>query len=300
MMAGYILVRMKLAKYWTRQPGEAVDGKGQHIRVTARGWSNESMESAAAVARDVARRIAERIVSDRPKAPPYPYGDRPLPEPVLQEFRNGAETPKAVVTRNIYGARVLNTRDLMFVDIDRQETAPKPAESHGLLRSLFGKSKTEASSTPPPTDPAVTAIHNVAERHHLAGRIYKTAAGYRVLVLNRRLDPNSAETEALLREFGSDALYIRLCKLQESFRARLTPKPWRCGLAQPPVTFPFAGPKEEAIFREWDAKYAAKSASYATCKFLGTFGAGGVESGFEELVQHHDRETKATSALPLA
>jgi len=290
---------MKLAKYWTRGTGEAVDRKGQHIRVTARGWSNESMSAAASVARDVARRVAERIAAERPKAPAYPYGDRPLPEPLLREFRNGAEAPKAVITRNVYGALVLNTRDLMFVDIDHGEGAPKSAESHGLLRSLFGKSKTEAQSAPV-ADPAVTAIQNVAQRHNLAGRIYKTAAGYRVLVLNRRFAPASPETEAMLREFGSDALYIRLCKLQESFRARLTPKPWRCGLAQPPVTFPFEGGKEETMFREWEAKYAAKSSGCATCRFVVAFGSGGVEPGFEELAQVHDQETKATSGLPLA
>jgi len=290
---------MKLAKYWTRGAGEAVDRKGQRIQVIARGWSSESMEAAAGVARDVARRVAERIASERPKSPAYPYGDRPLPEPLLREFRNGTEAPKAVITRNAYGALVLNTRDMMFADIDHGKADAKPSESGGFLRSLFGKSKSESSSAAV-ADPAVTEIQNVAQRHNLAGRIYKTAGGYRVLVLNRRFVPTSAETEAMLREFGSDALYIRLCKLQESFRARLTPKPWRFGLVQPPFPFPFSSAKEEAMVREWEAKYAAKSAAFATCKFLGAFGSGGVETGFDELVQVHDHETKATSGLPLA
>ena len=50
---------MKLAKYWTRSEGEATDHKGRIIRAVARGWSNESMEVARAVARDIAQRLAQ-------------------------------------------------------------------------------------------------------------------------------------------------------------------------------------------------------------------------------------------------
>jgi hypothetical protein len=41
------------------------------------------------MARELARRVAERIAPDGTKAKQYGYGDRPLPEPVLREFRNG-------------------------------------------------------------------------------------------------------------------------------------------------------------------------------------------------------------------
>ena len=52
-------------------------------------------------------------------------------------------------------------------------------------------------------------------------RIYRTRAGFRLLVTSGTFDPSAAETLALLKEFGSDPLYIRLCKAQECFRARL-------------------------------------------------------------------------------
>lgn len=293
---------MKLARFWTRQEGEAVSSDGATVKAAARGWSNESLEAAAAKARDIANRVAARIASEEPSAKLYGYGDRPLPEPVLREFPDGSGAPVAVITRNAYGSDVLNARDLMFVDIDREDTAAGSG-GHGLLSgvmSLFGKSKPELAPAPPPVDPVVADIQRVAERNALTVRVYKTAAGYRALVVSRRFDATSAATESLLREFGCDPLYIKLCKAQESFRARLTPKPWRCGLAAPPVSFPFAGPHEESMFREWDAKYKAAAAQFATCRFAGMFGSAGAESSFRELIDYHDRETKATSGLTLA
>ena len=296
---------MKLARYWTRQPGEAEDENGNPVRVVSRGWSNDSLEAANALARDIARRVAARVAADDWSKKQYEYGERPLPEPVLREFHASDDALSAVVTRNAYGALVLNTRDLMFVDIDREEEATGgEAAAKKLMsgfKSLFGGSKPEtATPVPAPMDPALAEIQRVAQGHSLPVRVYKTAAGYRVLVLSPSFEPASGRSDLLLKEFGSDKLYIRLCRMQESFRARLTPKPWRCGMQQPPVTFPFADSKDEARFREWEAKYQAASARYATCQFVASFGGGKMEPGFQELVEHHDQETKAKSGLGLA
>jgi hypothetical protein len=312
-------VAMKLARFWTRQPGEATGDNGESVRVSSRGWSNESMEDAAVVAREIAGKVAQRVASGDPKARQYGYGDRPLPEPVIQELRDASGGLSGVITRNAYGALVLNTRDLMFVDIDREGSpAPVAAAVQDIaqelisgLSSLFGKPK---PPTPPPVQPpvqppaqhgfvmdsVVTEIQRVAERNNLSVRIYKTAAGYRVLIFNMRFDPSSTQSETLLREFGSDALYIRLCKMQESFRARLTPKPWRLGMPQPPVSFPFEGANEEARFYEWVGKYTAASARFATCRFVAGFGSGPLDPGLQPLIAYHDRETKIGSPLPLA
>jgi len=59
-------------------------------------------------------------------------------------------------------------------------------------------------------------------------------------------------------------------------------------------------PHGEARFREWEARYTAAAARYATCQFLTSLGDSGVHPAFEELVAYHDRECKATSTLPLA
>jgi len=274
---------MKLARYWTRAEQTVGD-----ISITARGWSDSSLEAARQKAREIAHRVAARIHSGSEKGVSYLYGERPLPEPVVREL------PRAIVTRNSYGALVLNTDRLMFVDIDKKERT-KSASGGGFFSSLFGK----PAPPPPQSDPALDAIRSVLNRHGLSARLYDTAAGYRLMITSRPIEAASAESQALLGEFPSDPLYIRLCKMQESFRARLTPKPWRCGFYKPYVQFPYEDPKDEAIFQDWLAKYTAKSAMFATCKFSASLGST-VDPEFAELIQYHDQETKAASALPLA
>lgn len=258
---------MKIARYWTRAQGEASGTRGGRIRVTARGWSDDSVDAARMRAQETARRVAQRIAQPN-DAPRYPYGDRPLPEPVLSEFREGGSL-SAVITRNAYGAVVMNTDHMMFVDIDRLDSVPE-------------------------------AAWKVAQRQSLSARVYRTAAGYRLLITNRRFAAGGAETEALLNEFGSDRLYMRLCRLQESFRARLTPKPWRIGLRPPPVEFPFETPTDQARYSEWERKYESKAVGYATCAYATAVGAGGVLPEFDALIRLHDEKTKAASGLPLA
>jgi hypothetical protein len=142
-------------------------------------------------------------------------------------------------------------------------------------------------------------IAAVIERHQLSTRVYKTAAGYRILVTDARYSPDDPRAQALLQQFGSDPLYVRLCSMQQSFRARLTPKPWRCDLGVPPVTFPFETPQAEAQYAEWVRKYTAATRMYATCRFLDSTGDK-MEPDFEELIAFHDQETKAKSSMPLA
>ena len=260
---------MKFARYWTRRLGEATDSSGQSIQVSSRGWSDVSLQDAAAQAEERARRLAHRIATDRHAGKLYDYGDSPVPEPIVHDF--GPEgAASAVVTRNSYGSLVLNTDDLLFADID----------------------------TDSPGGP-MDQVARTAARHGFSLRLYRTAAGYRVMVTNRQIRGGGDEAEAILNEFGSDPLYMRLCRTQQSFRARLTPKPWRAGTPKPPVKFPFEDRGAEAAFRRWEGVYTQGIVSYATCKLIKTVGDD-VIPGFRTLIEYHDRETKAASGLPLA
>ena len=293
---------MKLAKYWVRENGHASADDGGKYDLTVRGWSNESIDDARASARQSIKRIAAMFESGMTPPHHYLYGSRPLPEPILHEFNDGGEGPIAVVTRNAYGAQILNTRDLMFVDIDREEGPSSTGVASGLISSvlsLFGK-PAPAPVAAPPQDPALREIERVAAGNHLVARVYKTAAGYRALIVNAKFEAGSAQSEAILKQFASDPLYVRLCRIQNSFRARLTPKPWRCGLKMLRVSFPFDGPRDEANFKNWKMKYDAASSRYAACKYLASVGGGGIDPAFAELVAYHDAETKAMSGLPLA
>ena len=257
---------MKLARFWTKERGEAVGPSGR-VSAVARGWSNESVEEARQVARELAQKVATRLASGHDDRKQYLYGDRPLPEPIIREMGDGA-----AVTRNAYGALVLNVRDLMFVDIDRQD----------------------------PPAAAVPFIQRVAESNGLAARVYQTAAGYRALITSERIEAGSPRSDTLLQQFAADPLYVRLCRMQESFRARLSAKPWRCGMRVPPVTFPFVTAGEESRFRAWEAQDTPAASRYATCRYVTWIGPGRMDPGLEELVYYHDVETKASSTLPLA
>jgi hypothetical protein len=287
---------MKLARYWTRAQVEATFN-GKTVSVQARGWSDDSPDSARTRALEIAQRVAERMASKDASKQRYPYGDRPLPEPVVREFRGIDGERCAIVTRNVYGALVLNADRLMFVDVDRKDAQPKVGATLGkMVSSLFGKPKVG----PPASNAILEAMNEVAQHHSLAARVYETAAGYRLLVTSASFEATSPETEALLSEFDSDPLYVRLCRTQECFRARLTPKPWRCSMPNPPVKFPFEGPEDLDRSRRWEGDYNAKIASFATCRFVATIGSGSASSDFDELVQYHDQETKAVSDLRLA
>jgi hypothetical protein len=88
--------------------------------------------------------------------------------------------------------------------------------------------------------------------------------------------------------------------LQESFRARLTPKPWRCHLGNPPVQSPFETTIEQDRYQRWETAYTSKTASYATCRFVTALGQGTVVPDFNELIQYHDSETRSASSVRLA
>jgi hypothetical protein len=227
------------------------------------------MDAARDRAREIAQRVAQRITTNPAQAHQYQYGDRPLPEPVIREF-----DASAVVTRNVYGALILNADNLMFVDIDQEK--PKPSQA------------------------ILDRVRSVAERHDFSARVYKTAGGYRVLIGNTSFQAGSSETEMLLNEFGADPLYMRLCRIQESFRARLTPKPWRCRFHLPPFSFPFETPRAEAENFKWERAYDATASAYSTCSYVTAFGGVRIAPEFEDLVYYHDQETKANSNLPLA
>ncbi len=287
---------MKFARYWTRGEAESSWASGKILRIRARGWSDDSLDAARSRALEIARRVAQRVASASGSQPTYPYGQRPLPEPVIREFRGPGGDLSAIVTRNAYGSLVLNSDSLMFVDVDGRDKHPASATFGKLISSLFGKSSTQSSTPKPVPD----AMDRVAQRHGLSVRIYETAAGYRLLITNTPFKPGSANAEALLTDFQSDPLYIRLCRMQESFRARLTPKPWRCHLSTLPVPFPFETAAERDRYRLWEAEYNSKTSSYATCRYVTTLGPGTVMPEFEQLIQYHDHETKSASALRLA
>ncbi len=107
------------------------------------------------------------------------------------------------------------------------------------------------------------------------------------------------QATALLDAFDADPLYRRLCKNQECFRARLTPKPFRCGSPNPPGRFPFTG-DQKSEYERWDASYRKQAENYSTCRYVETIGPIECRTDLQGLIELHDGLTKALSDKPLA
>lgn len=220
----------------------------------------------------------------------YEYGQQPLREEVIEDV---APDRQAVVTRNALGCLVLNTARAMFIDVDA--APPASAGVGGWLASLFGKGTKSES-------PEIVrkAESWVRLNTRWGFRIYRTSGGYRVLATHDLFDPSRVLNEKIFDEFGSDPLYRKLCKNQESFRARLTPKPWRCGLEAPMVRWPWKDRGEQQRFESWNAEYKKACAEYATCELIAEVGNKTVHAQIRPLIEFHDKICKVGSGLKLA
>jgi hypothetical protein len=278
---------MYFPKYWAWGEISGQEGRNKPWKMGAWGWSDVSVEEARQKGAERAERSRRALTDKHFKLEGYldgRYGTgRPFFEDVVERLADGS-----VVSRNRPGCEVLNVGELGFVDVDRPE--PPPA---GLLSFLF-KPKTVESVQKRVRD--WVAVHPED-----SFRVYQTAAGWRLILTNRSLDPCSEETQALFKALGADKEYVKLCRAQRSFRARLTPKPWRAGLdrtqVRPATT---RTEKEEARFQAWLPVYAEVCANHAVCEFLETIGNGATLEDLRPLIAFHDKRTRATSGLPLA
>jgi hypothetical protein len=280
---------MKAFKIWRVR--EALCGKPDAVPYRLRGWGGSNKDAAEAEqAAEIRLSWLKEQVQFTARGPKlasmYEYGAGVIREEWLQLIAGTDDAPEAVVTRNRYGAPVLNARALAMIDIDLPEAGPR-----GLA---FWKK---------PADPAEEAMGKVRDWHkrnpRAALRVYRTPKGLRVLRTDEEVPADSAEGERLLAELCNDKLYIALCKRQQCFRARLGPKPWRAQVSLPPGQFPREG-NAQAQFASWLVEYELANASFAACRFVEALGEDQVAGTLRRLVSTHDELSGALSDRPLA
>ena len=281
---------MNIPRYWARAKKEVPNPEGLHFDLAAWGWSSENREEAERKADERLSSLIARVQQGFELDRRYAYGSRPLREEIIDEFP-GTDL-QAILTRNSYGSLVLNTAQMMFIDVDFPKTENG---SGGFFRKLFGKEK-----TPNPETPAVARIRESLKKSSDSSfRVYRTAAGLRILATDRLYDPASPEADEIMRSIGADPAFLQLCRIQKSFRARLTPKPWRCDMELPPGTFPRERDQQQR-FSRWLTRYEQACGSKATCRFLEDVGRDGVHEQIRPLLEYHDRKTRASEPFPLA
>jgi hypothetical protein len=324
---------MIVPQYWA-------EGRAQHKergrQITARrfGWSDVGQAEAQAMADQRVQEALRRLVTGEKlqrREPKIPYNGAegvPIREEILS--RHG----EVIITRNSYGAHCLNTPNVLFADVDFQ-TDPGcrmgtiitlslaalaliyGVAAHGvkigaliMVAALFVGPflsifvyrtwKAAAGGSPKISQRRITSF---AARHpdwHL--RIYRTPAGFRVLIMHRTFSPDEPAVAEFFNALGTDRVYVRMCKNQHCFRARLTAKPWRAGMSahmKPhPGTWPVRAesmPKREA----WVREYEVMARQYSSCQFIESLGSSTVDPQAQAVQELHDKESRATSALPM-
>ena len=257
-----------------------------------------SVEEAFAVAEQRLRAALTDLRSGKRIGSYYPRV--PLREAILDELTADGEEI-VVVTRNRYGAEVLNTDRLLIADIDLPEL--EFATAGGLFGRLFGRrraAETDPAAEPPAVVKRLGRVMDWAVANPGFGVIvYRTASGLRVFVTGVPEPTTSADGQRILTELGADPIYRELCRAHGTFRARLTPKPWRLPrMKAPRGRWPYAG-EDERRFQQWLANYEAAAREFAVCRRLASHGP--APSILElQILQLHDEGTRVSASLPLA
>lgn len=270
------LNQMHLFRYWRSDEFEIIID-GQPATIVCAAGSNDSTADADARCREKAERVQLLVDGSVERKDSY---ERPVREQITHEIDE-----YNIVTRNRYGALVLNSMSLNIFDIDDYK--------HSFWEIFgFGKKK----------DKKETIIENLRRlfasqsQRDTSWRIYETCKGIRMIVAGQYISPASSFFAQFSREINADPLYTLLCTKQNCYRARLTPKPHRLNIDR----LKFVCPLPEDIdskYAEWLANYQEQSKNYAVCRLIETLGATVDE---DPIIEFHDRVCCSNMHLSLA
>jgi len=248
---------MNVFKYWGRAWFDETQQQEFKVDLCRVAGSNISENDAKHLAGQRLSQSIERLKAGN-ALQEYDYDSKTLTEELIEEIFGPNGELVAAITRNRYGALVLNTQKILFADIDaecRSETLFERCLAW-LGKRVLIKNKSYH----------LQQIERFsADNLDLELIVYETFAGFRVVIANHEFESLDPKAQTILSELGSDPLYVKLCQLQDCFRARLTPKPWRCGSSKPNVGFPFAGEEQAQLMVQWQKQYDEKLHKYKVC-----------------------------------
>ncbi len=272
---------MRFPIYWKK-----VHNASQTL--SARGWSDTSLEEATQRAEERLARIVAWFKSDRrdKDLDRYHYVmDDNICEAVVDRIADSNGEEVAVISRNAYGSLVMNAVNVMMIDIDVEFGGNTGL--FGFLARLLG------SKQHSPEEIEALEVEKIrkwqSEHPDFTFRVYRTAAGLRAFVVNRLFPTVDRSVLEIMESLHSDTLYRDLCISQKCFRARLTPKPWRVGMSSPLDRFPFETEVEEKRFQAWFDEYTAKCKNYAVCRFVDQIGLASPHPTAAQLIDFHDK-----------
>lgn len=276
---------MKFAKYWQK-----VDVPVEHKlfgreQVQVWGASNEGNEAALEQAKSRAGLFTSVFSKDFDRSAEYEYWTGYIKEEVIDRIEAEDGKELAVITRNSYGALVLNTESVMFGDID--------LPTQGLLDRillLFGKPVKDKRFF-------LQQIEYYQKAHpELSIYVYETFAGLRFVVVNDTYNPNDKFVKEVFKALQVDPLYMKLCEYQTCFRARLTPKPWRIGMQKPETRYPRSEAHDIEKFKMWLKSYNERCDNKAAVRLRSKFGVHHIDPNVLKVLDIHDYYACRSSA----
>jgi hypothetical protein len=319
--------KMIVPSYWA-EASRVHKARRKPITIRRFGWSDLSLEDAQAMADTraddaLARALSGEAIHRREKKAAYNGADgAPIREEVLS--RHG----DVVITRNSYGAHCLNTPNVLFADVDI-DTGFSALTTAGislamaiagvLLGQFFSSLAMSALLALLALFVGYFVSHAVQwamlqrngghegraidrlqsfllKQPSWSVRIYRTPAGLRLLATQQLFDPVQEDVQHFFVAMDADPIYVRMCRNQRCFRARLTAKPWRIGIESHmrprPGVWPI-DPSQMPQRNAWVAEYEAKAKSFSACQYLQTLGSGLIHIDVQATVDLHDAETRA-------
>ena len=136
-------------------------------------------------------------------------------------------------------------------------------------------------------------------------RIYRTPAGLRLMVMHDVFQSSDPRVDNFFESVNTDPTYVWMCKRQECFRARISPKPWRIGLEGGDAKLAQGvWPIQKSLVAErkkWVSLYEKAAVDFASCRYEKNLGSDTIHNKCERLRIVHDGYCKAEEpGLPLA
>jgi len=127
-------------------------------------------------------------------------------------------------------------------------------------------------------------------------RLYRTPAGFRIIVTHKTLAPTGAEVARLFEHLHADPHYVKMCVRQQCFRARVSAKPWRAHVYDHMKGGAWPVSEDKMAQRaHWIRLYEREAALWSACRFITTAGATAMPAEVSAAVQLHDELSEALS-----
>jgi hypothetical protein len=282
---------INIPKFW-----EKIEYRNGKNSIIVKGWSYNSKSEALEKAELKAKKILEIVLSGK-KPDSYEYSLSPICEEIVEDVYC-EDKVVAVISRNRYGALVLNTESVMFADKDFQ-----PFFAGGIINQikfLFNPERKRLLVSKQRDEEIEQVLNWGKQNPEHPFRLYKTFAGMRLIFVGKLYNPKDEATISLLNSLGSDPMYVKLTKNQACFRARLTPKPWRVKCQRPRHRFPYLNEKHTEENFLWVQNYTLKSTNHKVCELLSGKNINIEIPEIKRIVQQHDKMTLVDTEFPLA